>query len=271
MRFGLAGVFSFIFVACAAGGSSDDGTTPGAAGDSGAGGGTRDAGDGHDAQTQGDSAPASDGDASGTCTLGTTDHCGACDHACRPTDKTTQYACSDATAAATCLVTCLAEFYDLNGNADDGCEAEDAPVQDTAASAKPIDLPDVNDPMFKTNPLNVVGFVYGDGRPHEAPPTSRPFGREDWYHVTADGNGSGQGMAACLGITNFPPDDTFEVCVSDNNGTTFPQTGCKTVKGGANSVCVTPTGNPNAGVYYVRVRKTDGSNTANGYALFLRH
>jgi hypothetical protein len=181
------------------------------------------------------------------------------------------YACSDATSSATCLLTCKGEYYDVNGNADDGCESQDPTVQDTVATAVAVNLPDMNDPTNKTNPLNVLGYVYGDGRPHDAAPTSRPFGREDWFHVTAVGNGTGQGMVACLGITDFPPDDSFEVCISDNGGSTFPSAGCKPVTGGAPSVCVSPTGAPNAGVYYVRVRKTAGSNTQNGYALYLRH
>jgi hypothetical protein len=259
-----------ILLACAKSDASDDGTVPGQDNDGGSGT-THDAG-GHDGQSQGDTGSSGGSDSGDeACTLGTADHCGACDHACHATDTATKYTCSDATSSATCLITCLGEYYDLNGDASDGCEAQDLPVQDTAQAAKPISLPDANDPTFKTNPLNVVGYVYGDGRPHDAAPTSRPFGREDWYHVTAVGNGTGNGMGACLGITNFPPDDTFEVCISDNNGSTFPAAGCKTVKGGATSVCVTPTGTPNAGVYYVRVRKTDGSNTANGYALFLQH
>jgi hypothetical protein len=265
MRWGVFAAIPLIFFACAKTDVPDEGTVPGNDEDAGH---TGDGG--RDARTQnGDSSGGGDG--GGNCTLGTNDHCGACDHACRASDKSTKYACSDGTTSATCLITCLAEYYDLNGDANDGCEAQDPTVQDTAASAVIVSLPDANDPTFKTNPLNILGYVYGDGRPHESPPTSRPFGREDWYHVTAVGNGTGMGMGACLGISNFPPDDTFEVCISDNNGNTFPATGCKPVKGGGASACVVPTGNPNAGVYYVRVRKTDGSNTADGYALFLRH
>jgi hypothetical protein len=268
MRFGLIAIFPSLLVACGMGATPAEGTVPGADQDA-ARHTTHDAGGGSDAQAPPGSTDEAGSDASQACTLGTADHCGACDHACRPTDKATAYACSDATRAATCLITCRGEFYDVNGNADDGCEAEDSPAQDTAATAASIQLPDTNDATNKSNPLNVVGFTYGDGRPHESAPTSRPFGREDWYHVTAVGNGTGNGMGACLGITNFPPDDTFEVCISEKDGTTFPN--CKTVKGTAPSVCVTPTNKTNAGSYYVRVRKTDGTNTVNGYALFMQH
>jgi hypothetical protein len=256
-----------LFAACASNTSGDDSAiVPGDDGGTG----------GNDSGSGKDGAPKSDsgggGDGSSACTLGTTTDCGSCGTACGTSDKASLYACSDATAAGTCTLTCRAEYYDLDGKIDDGCEAEDAVVQDSATNAVGITLPDANDSTFKTNPLNVLGYVYGDGRPHEDAPTSRPLGREDWYKVTAVGAGvPSTGMGACLGISDFPTDDTFEVCITDLGGSTFPSANCKAVKGGAQSSCVAPSGGSDAGDYYVRVRKTDGSNTPNGYALFLQH
>jgi hypothetical protein len=215
----------------------------------------------------------SSGDSGGACALGTTDHCGKCDHACNAGDTTTTYSCSDNTSQGTCTLTCLKEFYDLNGKEEDGCEAEDPIVQDTAGSAVAVTLPDTNDPLLKTNPQNIVGLAYGDSRLHQTQPTSRPYGRADWYHVTAEGAGTPNHMTACLGITNFPNDDTFEICLSDSGADggaqTFPASSCKQVHGGTTSECVGLA--TDAGVYYVRVKKLSGSNTVNGYALYLEH
>jgi hypothetical protein len=146
-------------------------------------------------------------------------------------------------------------------------------VQDSAQSAVAITLDDVvNDPMQIRNPHNQIGFAYGDARRHESAPTTRPNGRADWYQVTVNGAGDpAHGMIACLGITNFPSDDWFELCISDDGESTFYSAGCDAVQGGATSLCLNPPAMTDAGVYYVRVRKLNGSNTANGYALYLSH
>ena len=195
------------------------------------------------------------------CVLGTAGYCGSCGTACGTTDAQTTYGCTDATPAGTCTVTCRGEFYDLDGKAENGCEIEDPVVQDSAATARNVPLSGAS--------ANVTGIVYSDTRPHEGVPFTRPNGREDWFHVLvpADDAGVGGGFGACLGITSFPADDTFEVCVTDAGGSAFSH--CGTTSGGGLQKCIKPGGD--AGEYYVRVKKVSGSNTPNAYALFVGH
>ncbi|MEO6420986.1 MAG: hypothetical protein ABIP39_16360 [Polyangiaceae bacterium] len=205
-----------------------------------------------------------------TCTLGSADHCGTCTTVCLgPDDVGTLRTCSDSNSAGTCGIECKGELYDLDGKDTNGCEASDPVVQDTSATAVPKTLPTGN------NPLNLVGTIFGDTRLHDAPPTARALGREDWYAVTTVGvgkSGSTSAMSACLGITNFPTDNTFEVCTSKSGATTFDVSECVKVIGGAASACIHPANGANlTGPFYVRVRKIEGTNAALGYALYLEH
>jgi hypothetical protein len=223
-----------------------------------------------------DLAPSRDAPApDGACQLGTPEHCGQCGMACPGADNAgTRRVCTAPSVFGLCDVVCLGEYYDLNGKLDDGCEALDAPAQDAPETAVAITLPDViDDPQQQTNPHNVIGYIYDDTRQHDTPPTQRPLGRDDWWAVTAVGAGDpGTGMVACLGITNFPVDDVFQVCISDINQVTFASGSCAGVQGGGPSTCVLPPARSDAGgPYYVRVRKLSGSNTALGYALYLKH
>jgi hypothetical protein len=157
----------------------------------------------------------------------------------------------------------------------DGCEAEDLPIQDSSLTAVKITLPDVNNGGTgamacnnATNPCTVAAQIYSDTRKHENAPTNRPLGREDWYEVTATGAGGPNNVGACLGITNFPADNQYEVCIS-NNGSANPTT-CMTVQGSGPSACVAPPAT-SSGVFFVKVRKIAGMNTMNDYALYLVH
>ena len=216
------------------------------------------------------SSNSSSGDANtDDCEIGRPDHCAACDDACPGTDsQTTERLCVD----STCDLHCLAEFYDLNGSPHDGCEAEDIPAQDTTATAVAFELPDVDDPTFMSNPLDHTAAIYGDDRVHDRPLTMRPLGREDRYAITAVGAGVGGGMMACLGITNFPADNMLEMCIGDPGDDEFASAACVTAQGGGESECASPPGGGDAGgPYPIRVRKLAGTNTDNGYALFLQH
>jgi hypothetical protein len=202
----------------------------------------------------------------GNCTLGTPDRCGTCETKCPGLDDArSERTCSDATSAGTCGITCKGEAYDLDGQPANGCEAEDLPVQDTEATAVATALTGAN--------LNVTAQIYGDGRPHDAAPTSRPLGREDWFKVTATGGTSA--MTACLSISNFPADNTYEVCISGDAQNTFPSGSCKAVtpasQTGAERCVSPPAPAPSSGVFLVRIRKSNGSNTPNKYALYLAH
>lgn len=213
-----------------------------------------------------------------TCTLGTVEHCGDCNVKCpgADDDRTTRI-CRDATRSATCELICRGEAYDVDGKLDNGCEAVDLPIQDSLATAVAVTLPNVvNDATLKSNPMNMTAAVHHDDRFHDDEGGTRPFGREDWYRVTAVGAGNpANTMTACLSAVSFPADNELEVCITANGATSFSSAVCKTLlvgtDGGGGSQCVSPAGNPDTGTFLVRVRKTKGSPTPNQYALFLNH
>jgi hypothetical protein len=223
--------------------------------------------DGVDLLRATDLVPAHGSDAGPGCMLGTADHCGTCDTVCPPgqDDSATLRACVQAGGSSSCDIVCRGEHYDVNGKIDDGCELEDLPIQDSAITAVAVAL----DGAHATQ--NVVAAMYGDARVHETPPTLRPNGRDDWYRLSTVGAGSGSGAVACLGITNFPADNLFEVCIAEPGQATFPAGNCKSVQGSATSVCVTPSANMTAGPFYVRVHKSGGSQTPNQYAIFFKY
>ncbi|MGH7329600.1 MAG: hypothetical protein ACREJX_14740 [Polyangiaceae bacterium] len=219
-----------------------------------------------------------DSGTSGACTLGTADHCGTCSTVCPgPTDPDsgTDRICSDSTTTGTCDIICKGEWYDLNGDISDGCEAQDPIVHDSADAAVPETATTggatVPDPYW---------YVYGDARQHDSAPTSRTLGREDWYVVDHENSGGSTGgsLSICLGISNFPSDDKFEVCVTNVGNKSIPSTAssvspCATVTPttvSPNNCAVTTMASTTHGLYYVRVRKLDGSNSANGYALYIQ-
>ena len=202
-----------------------------------------------------------DGRISTACTLGTPDHCGACGTACPGVDDDgTQRTCSDSTPTATCDFICKGEWYDLDGDAANGCEAQDPIVHDSAEAGVP---------EVATTAGFTVGapdwLIYDDARTHDAPPLLRPLGREDWYTLS---NPDGR-LKVCLSIANFPSDDQFEVCVTNIGNQNIEASQCKSVMPSSGSLCVQPASSSN-GAYWVRVRKIAGSNTTNGYALFLQ-
>jgi hypothetical protein len=246
------GAASLIFVACATSTSPTNGGGGGGDDDSGipvydAGGGTQP-------------------DGGSPCTLGTADHCGGCDTVCPgDVDAGTTRVCSDTSTTATCDIVCTGEFYDVNGSIGDGCEAEDPIVHDS---------PDAAVPESATTAGITIGapywYAYGDARQHDVAPLSRPNGRVDWYAVT---NPDAASISACLTISNFPTDDQFQVCITNNGNKNIDPSACKTItssSAGA-SACVSPsmTATKN-GTYYVQVQKMSGSNTLNGYALFIQ-
>ncbi len=209
------------------------------------------------------------------CTLGSTDHCGTCSTSCPQADPTReQETCSDGTASGTCVLTCVGEYYDMNGSAADGCEALDAPVQDSAATAVPVMLPNVTGGTGTcdnaNNPCTIVSQIYSDDRMHDSAPTMRTLGRDDWFVITAVGAGTSGGMATCLNIANYPADDNYQVCISAN-GSTDPQTCATATGGGGASACVMAPGSPDAGTFYISVHKISGTRTLNQYALFVEH
>lgn len=257
-------IAAFVAISCAQGG--EDPVVPGA-GDAG----DLDADDSPEIRGPGP-------DSGGSCALGSVDHCGTCETICPgPDNASTTRVCRDATASATCELVCHGDYYDVDGKLENGCEAKDDLVHDSPTTATNITLPNVpNDATLKSNPLNVVETIFHDTRYHDDDASTFPFGREDWFKVTAVGAGSPSAtMVACLSAVNYPTDNELEVCISANNVTTFVPASCKslvvTPDGGGGSQCVQPPGNPDTGTFYVRVKKLRGTATSNGYALFLNH
>ena len=184
-----------------------------------------------------------------------------------------QVTCSSATSTGTCTLTCVGEYYDMDGDSSNGCEAQDVPVQDTAATAVAVALPNVTGGTGActntNNPCTIVGQIYSDDRAHAASPTMRTLGRDDWYVITATGTGTPNHMGTCLGIPSYPADNIYEVCISAN-GSTMP-TMCGTTTGGGASACVTAPGNPDAGTFYISVHKMSGTRTPLNYYLYVEH
>ncbi len=209
------------------------------------------------------------------CVLGTTASCGTCGTPCPGADNAgTLRRCTSATAAGTCDVTCAGEFYDLDGMLATGCEAEDAPAQDTATSAVDVTLPNATGGTGAcnnaANPCTVAAQIHSDDRQHDVAPLSRTLGREDWFRVIAVGAGTANKMKACLNIGNYPADNTYEVCISDA-GSAVPSTCGQATGGGGASACVNPPAMPDSGTFFVRIRKISGTRTTNKYALYLEH
>ena len=209
------------------------------------------------------------------CTLGSTDHCGTCNTSCPQANPTMdKEMCSDATASGTCVLSCVGEYYDMNGSASDGCEALDEPVQDTAATAVPVTLPNVTGGTGTcnngNNPCTIVSQIYSDDRDHDSAPTMRTLGRDDWFVITAVGAGTSGGMATCLNIANYPADDQYQVCISAD-GSMDPLTCAIATGGGGASACVMAPGSHDAGTFYISVHKMSGTRSLNQYALFVEH
>jgi hypothetical protein len=209
------------------------------------------------------------------CALGTPDHCGDCATKCPGLDdSTTARRCTDTTTSGKCELTCKADHYDVDGDVANGCETVD-PLQSDAASAKSVTLADAavtNMACSGTvNGCSVSAAVASDARKHELAPVDRPIGVDDWWKVIAVGTGGAGTMKACLSISNvdWPMDNKYEVCISAQ-GSMSP-TVCMQAVARMSGVCVLPTGNTDAGTYYVRVRKVIGQPTSLGYALYLEH
>jgi hypothetical protein len=214
-----------------------------------------------------------------SCMLGTPDNCTACGMSCPGVDNAgTARTCGSADGGGgdACGILCKGDFYDVDGDATTGCEFED-PDQNSVALAVAVMLPNIATATGGTcdntnNGCTAVRSIGSDTREHDSPPTSRPLGLVDWWVITAAGTGTSNPMTACLSISNFdwPTDNLYEVCIAPTSGSMTP-TICKTAMPRVGGVCVSPTGNPDSGTFYITVTKTAGSPTALGYGLYLEH
>lgn len=178
-------------------------------------------------------------------------------------DEHASRSCEEGSTDCT-VITCQGDHYDVDGRADNGCEARDIPGNNTSSTATEVDIPDAE-------PIDINSQILSDDRPHDTEPVLRPLGLPDWWKVTAVGPGNAEKtMQACLFIGDLPPDSRFEICISEA-GSMTPSV-CKTVTPntppGPNR-CVSAMAD--AGTFYVRAVKEAGAHSAKTYALYLDH
>ena len=114
-----------------------------------------------------------------SCTLGQPNSCASCSDVCKgPDDDKTVRTCEN----LSCGVACKTDYYDGNGKADDGCEAQDdLPLHSTAETA--IALPDITDDDEDENISPKMGRMPSDDRKHLQEPFDRKNGVADFYTV----------------------------------------------------------------------------------------
>jgi len=116
------------------------------------------------------------------CTLGLPNSCASCSDVCPGVDnERTQRICED----KACNIACKAHYYDVDGDAQNGCEAEDdLPLHDTPEAAR--DLGDIS--AWDDGGGTTSAVIPSDERPHLEPPATRATGIADYYrfHITDD-------------------------------------------------------------------------------------
>lgn len=115
-----------------------------------------------------------------SCTLGTTQACAHCSDVCPPGNETssTSPVCID----SKCDIQCKGEYYDVDGDAKNGCEAQDdLPVHSEETLAK--SLGKVKD---CDNNQSAAGVIPSDARKHITAPVDRTNGRADWFKLHID-------------------------------------------------------------------------------------
>gem|GEM_PF-6088770 len=112
-----------------------------------------------------------------TCTLGQPNTCSSCTDVCSgPDDTKTVRTCEN----MACGIACKSDYYDANGKADDGCEAQDdLPIHSTAETAEK--LPDVTDEDDDETLTPKKGRMPSDDRKHLEEPYDRSKGVADVY------------------------------------------------------------------------------------------
>jgi hypothetical protein len=204
------------------------------------------------------------------CKLGTADHCASCTDRCPgPTSGvSTERTCT----AAKCDIRCLAEFYDVNGNVADGCEAaDDVPVHDTEATAAAMATAALGDcdPIQRT-----AAVLPSDARKHAPSPTDRPDGRPDFFVLEIKDTGCVINATVTVLLTTLPAAASYElssiyVC---QDGRRMAST-TRTVAGGTSAVlnpstsCTALGMGDDSGTLFVYVRKLSGPHSDETYEI----
>jgi hypothetical protein len=124
-----------------------------------------------------------------------------------------------------CTFSCQGEYYDVNGNQSDGCEAADSPTGNhTQASA--LDLGSVS--CFDVPRQSVNGTMLSDARVHTNPAITgfdtATGSAPDWYHVTAIGGACINDLSVTLQMSNSAFPQCYKLNVFTNSGTFTSQT-----------------------------------------------
>lgn len=116
----------------------------------------------------------------GGCEKGTVDNCSKCGESCPPGQDTA--ATSRTCISGECNIECKEEYYDVNVDAKDGCEAmDDLPIHDSQAEAASFDMADVTD--CNGDSQSTTAVIPSDDRLHLKAPTARANGRADWFKL----------------------------------------------------------------------------------------
>lgn len=202
------------------------------------------------------------------CKLGTVDNCSSCGDVCPPGKDTT--ATTRVCENSKCDIQCLAEYYDVNGSAGDGCEAnDDLPIHAGQSSA--LNIGKVSD-CDKTKTKSAK--IPSDGRSHVFAPISRPNGRDDWFSIfISDDSCITEAKVTAL-FSNLPTKAqyTVQAFFKCKNGKS-PAGDSKSGYGGSvlfltpSSACTTGSLGDDSGTLYIKVSKTGGPHSENPYSL----
>lgn len=201
------------------------------------------------------------------CQLGTPTNCSFCGDVCPPgsDSASTQRVCLN----SKCDIQCKEEYYDVDANSSNGCEAQDdVPVHDIQSSAK--DMGKLKD---TGSAVTVTVSMPSDSRKHLKAPTDRLNGREDWFfsHIEDTTFGNLKGIAK-LHLSSLPTGSSYsaEVWFECDNGKK-PGKSSATVSGGSDksitpsTKCNTTTIGDDSGKLYIRLVKKSGAHSALQY------
>lgn len=200
------------------------------------------------------------------CVLGTVDNCLSCGDRCPgQSSANTKAVCK----SGGCDIECLDEYYDVNGDPNDGCESvDDLPIHNSESVAKDLGGYDDCDDSY-----TVEAFFPSDDRVHIKLPYSRSLGIDDVYKTHIDDD------ILCIvnasvkvDFKDFAADNLFEVTLSyrcDTGKTLEPK--IAEIRGGTSGTLVAPTNcdtiSDDSGTLYIFVDKKSGSHSDKAYYL----
>ena len=207
--------------------------------------------------------------------LHTPDHCSSCNDACPPViagDLSTERTCTRSGETYTCGLKCRVPFFDVNGEASDGCEVEDDYTADGSGDPVLNNNESVALVLGGLSPLGYLSEHYlcglrlpTDAREHV--PRAPPNPNVDFYLLSTGATAFAPHV--CVYAVGHQPADVdtgLKVCVSvalDNANVSplFNEENCATIQG-SNVPLVDftlPPGSNSQQYYYVRVQADVGA------------